>query len=70
MLAAVMAAALSFSSCSLIDDGSQVEKPGDETPGDENPGENPGDNTGEPSEKELREFEEWSTKVRKKQHEF
>ena len=44
MLAAVMAAALSFSSCSLIDDGSQVEKPGDE---------NPGDNTGEPSEKEL-----------------
>ena len=49
MLAAVMAAALSFSSCSLIDDGSQVEKPGDETPGDENPG----DNTGEPSEQEL-----------------
>nr|DAR55270.1 MAG TPA: hypothetical protein [Caudoviricetes sp.] len=24
----------------------------------------------EPTEKELREFEEWQTKVRKKQHEF
>lgn len=29
MLAAVLAAALSFSSCSLIDDGSQVENPGE-----------------------------------------